>query len=41
MKRAEAYHEAGSDGILIHSALSSPSEVLAFKKEWADRSRRS
>jgi phosphoenolpyruvate phosphomutase len=38
MRRAEAYHEAGSDGILIHSALSSPSEVLAFKKEWADRS---
>jgi len=38
MKRAEAYHEAGSDGILIHSALRDPSEVLAFKKEWADRS---
>jgi len=38
LKRAEAYHEAGSDGILIHSALNQPSEVLAFKKEWADRS---
>ena len=38
MKRAEAYHEAGSDGILIHSALRDPSEVLAFKKEWGDRS---
>ena len=38
LKRAEAYHEAGSDGILIHSALSSPTEVLAFKREWADRS---
>ena len=38
LKRAEAYHAAGSDGILIHSALSNPSEVLAFKKEWADRS---
>jgi phosphoenolpyruvate phosphomutase len=38
MRRAEAYHEAGSDGILIHSALSNPSEVLAFKREWADRS---
>ncbi len=38
LKRAEAYHEAGSDGILIHSALSQPAEVLAFKKEWADRS---
>jgi phosphoenolpyruvate phosphomutase len=38
MRRAEAYHAAGSDGILIHSALSSPKEVLAFKREWADRS---
>ena len=38
LKRAEAYHEAGSDGILIHSALREPSEVLAFKKEWGDRS---
>ncbi len=38
LKRAEAYHEAGSDGILIHSALRDPSEVLAFKREWADRS---
>ncbi|MDJ0926982.1 MAG: phosphoenolpyruvate mutase [Gammaproteobacteria bacterium] len=38
LRRAAAYHDAGSDGILIHSALSNPSEVLAFKKEWADRS---
>ena len=38
LRRAEAYHEAGSDGILIHSALNHPAEVLAFKKEWADRS---
>lgn len=38
LKRAEAYHAAGSDGILIHSALNHPAEVLAFKKEWADRS---
>ena len=38
LKRAEAYHAAGSDGILIHSALATPKEVLAFKKEWADRS---
>ncbi|MGE0029875.1 MAG: phosphoenolpyruvate mutase [Steroidobacteraceae bacterium] len=37
LKRAEAYHAAGSDGILIHSALSRPTEVLAFKKEWGDR----
>ncbi|MEC9376091.1 MAG: phosphoenolpyruvate mutase [Pseudomonadota bacterium] len=38
LKRAEAYDAAGSDGILIHSALSHPKEVLDFKKEWADRS---
>jgi phosphoenolpyruvate phosphomutase len=38
LRRAEAYHEAGADGILIHSALSVPTEVIAFKKEWADRS---
>lgn len=38
LRRAEAYHAAGSDGILIHSALASPREVLAFKREWADRS---
>jgi len=38
MRRAEAYHEAGSDGILIHSALSTPTEILAFKREWGDRS---
>jgi phosphoenolpyruvate phosphomutase len=38
LRRAEAYHAAGSDGILIHSALASPKEVLAFKREWADRS---
>jgi phosphoenolpyruvate phosphomutase len=38
LRRAEAYHEAGSDGILIHSALSTPKEVLAFKEEWANRS---
>ncbi len=37
LKRAEAYHAAGSDGILIHSALSTPNEILAFKREWADR----
>jgi phosphoenolpyruvate phosphomutase len=38
LRRAEAYHAAGCDGILIHSALSRPSEVLAFKKEWGNRS---
>ncbi len=38
LRRAEAYHAAGSDGILIHSALTRPTEVLAFQKEWAGRS---
>jgi phosphoenolpyruvate phosphomutase len=37
LRRAEAYHKAGADGILIHSALGVADEVLAFKKEWADR----
>ncbi|MDH5700038.1 MAG: phosphoenolpyruvate mutase [Nitrospirota bacterium] len=38
LRRAEAYHQAGADGILIHSALAVPDEILAFKREWADRS---
>lgn len=37
LKRAEAYHRAGADGILIHSALAVPDEILAFKQEWGDR----
>lgn len=37
IRRAEAYHRAGADGILIHSALAVPDEILAFKREWADR----
>lgn len=37
LRRAEAYHAAGADGILMHSALNVPDEILAFKKEWADR----
>ncbi|MCL1817382.1 MAG: phosphoenolpyruvate mutase [Spirochaetaceae bacterium] len=37
LRRAEAYHRAGADGILIHSALGVPDEVLAFKKEWGGR----
>ncbi len=37
LRRAEAYHRAGADAILIHSALSVPDEILAFKKEWGDR----
>ena len=37
LRRAEAYHQAGADGLLIHSALTVPDEVLAFKQEWGDR----
>jgi phosphoenolpyruvate phosphomutase len=37
LRRAEAYHQAGADGILMHSALAVPDEILAFKREWADR----
>lgn len=37
LKRAEAYHQAGADGILIHSKLSRPDEILAFAREWAGR----
>lgn len=38
LKRAEAYHEAGADAILIHSKKSTADEVLAFTREWANRS---
>jgi len=37
LKRAEAYHEAGADAILMHSARRDPSEILAFKKAWGNR----
>jgi phosphoenolpyruvate phosphomutase len=38
LKRAEAYHGAGADAILIHSAASSADEILEFKREWGNRS---
>ena len=37
LRRAEAYHQAGADGILIHSSLAVPDEILAFKREWGNR----
>jgi phosphoenolpyruvate phosphomutase len=37
LRRAEAYHRAGADAILIHSKLSKPDEILAFAREWAQR----
>ena len=33
LKRAAAYHEAGADAILVHSALSTPDEVFSFLAE--------
>lgn len=38
LKRAEAYHAAGADAILIHSKQSSPAEIFAFMAEWGQRS---
>ena len=37
LKRAEAYHAAGADAILIHSKKSTADEVLTFTREWANR----
>jgi phosphoenolpyruvate phosphomutase len=35
--RANAYHEAGADAVLMHSKLSEPDEIVTFMKEWDDR----
>ncbi len=37
LRRAEAYHGAGADAILIHSKKSTADEILAFKREWGER----
>ena len=37
LRRAEAYHAAGADAILIHSKLANASEILAFAKQWQNR----
>ena len=37
LKRAEAYHKAGADAILIHSKRNDALEILQFLKEWANR----
>ena len=37
LRRASAYHAAGADAILIHSAWSTPAQILEFAREWADR----
>src|SRR6185436_18436166 len=37
LRRAEAYHDAGADAILIHSKESSPAEIFAFLDAWGNR----
>ena len=37
LRRAEAYRLAGADAILVHSKIDSPSDVVAFMREWDDR----
>ncbi|HLV45384.1 MAG TPA: phosphoenolpyruvate mutase [Aggregatilineales bacterium] len=36
LRRAEAYHRAGADAILMHSKLSTPDQIIAFMREWRD-----
>jgi phosphoenolpyruvate phosphomutase len=36
LRRADAYHRAGADAILMHSKISAPDQVLSFMKEWQD-----
>jgi len=38
LRRAESYHLAGADAILIHSRSSSPAEIFAFLDAWGGRS---
>lgn len=38
LKRAEAYHLAGADAILIHSKEESPHQVISFLNEWQNTS---
>src|SRR5213083_579415 len=37
LRRAEAYHRAGADAILIHSKQARADEVLAFAEQWQNR----
>jgi phosphoenolpyruvate phosphomutase len=37
LRRAEAYHRAGADAILIHSKRSGAEEILDFARRWGDR----
>jgi phosphoenolpyruvate phosphomutase len=37
LRRAEAYHGAGADALLIHSKHADGKEILDFKAEWGNR----
>ncbi len=37
LRRAEAYHAAGADAILIHSKQASAGEIVAFARQWQNR----
>ncbi|MBV9654662.1 MAG: isocitrate lyase/phosphoenolpyruvate mutase family protein, partial [Acetobacteraceae bacterium] len=37
LRRAEAYHAAGADAILVHSKKKDASEILAFMRRWDGR----
>jgi phosphoenolpyruvate phosphomutase len=36
LRRADAYHRAGADAILLHSKVSTPDQVLSFMEAWGD-----
>lgn len=38
LRRAEAYHRAGADAILIHSKRSTAEEIFTFARHWGGRS---
>src|SRR5260370_23463521 len=37
LRRAEAYHAAGADAVLIHSKRATADEILLFAERWANR----
>jgi phosphoenolpyruvate phosphomutase len=37
LRRAEAYHRAGADAILIHSKKATAEEIFTFAREWGGR----
>lgn len=37
LRRAEAYHLAGADAILMHSKLKTADQILAFMREWKNK----